>query len=76
LKAGQFFVLGDNRLESCDSRQFGPVEQNQIRGIVSLPENSARPEFSDIIYSEKGKVSSNVGRSRSGSHLPIANAKS
>lgn len=33
---GQYFVLGDNRLNSRDSRSFGFVEQESILGKVSL----------------------------------------
>jgi signal peptidase I len=36
----QYFVLGDNRPHSSDSRTFGPISENQIKGkawIVYLP---------------------------------------
>ncbi len=36
LKQGQYFVLGDNRINSYDSRFWGPVDQNLIIGIVKL----------------------------------------
>jgi signal peptidase I len=29
---GQVFVMGDNRSESFDSRQFGPIDENLIVG--------------------------------------------
>ena len=32
----QYFVLGDNREISLDSRHFGPIEKNSIKGIVIL----------------------------------------
>jgi signal peptidase I len=31
---GQFFVLGDNRLRSIDSRSYGPVTREGILGLV------------------------------------------
>ena len=32
LKDDEYFVLGDNRLVSMDSREFGPVKENCIKG--------------------------------------------
>lgn len=52
----QIFVMGDNRLESYDSRNFGPVENHNIHGVVSLPSNAAKPGFCEIGLSETGKV--------------------
>ena len=77
LKATQYFVLGDNRFESYDSRYFGPVERDHIRAVVSLPENSARPDFGQIVISESGKGRPAVsGQGHSNSHLPLAPTKS
>ena len=36
LGPGQYFVLGDNRNNSSDSRYFGPIERNSIIGKVEL----------------------------------------
>jgi signal peptidase I len=30
----QFFVMGDNRSMSCDSREFGPIDRSEIVGEV------------------------------------------
>ncbi len=35
----QYFVLGDNRTCSVDSRSYGPVQRNKIRARVPAPEN-------------------------------------
>jgi signal peptidase I len=32
--AGSYFVLGDNRAQSCDSRIFGPVPKDNVIGRV------------------------------------------
>ena len=34
LERGEFFVLGDNRAHSADSRELGPVETDRIVGVV------------------------------------------
>ena len=36
LKSDQYFVLGDNRTNSVDSRSFGPIKKDQIIGKVWL----------------------------------------
>lgn len=36
LKESQYFVMGDNRNNSVDSRMFGPVEKSEIVGVVKL----------------------------------------
>ena len=36
VRAGTYFVLGDNRAQSCDSRIFGPVPKGNVIGRVVL----------------------------------------
>ncbi len=36
VKPAHFFVLGDNRRRSCDSREFGLVPQDYVRGKVDV----------------------------------------
>ncbi len=36
VKPGHYFVLGDNRIRSSDSREFGQVAQELVRGLVRL----------------------------------------
>jgi len=44
--AGEFYVLGDNRTDSCDSRYWGPITGSSIIGKVVLTWwHDGRPDF-------------------------------
>ena len=36
IPAGSYFVMGDNRNDSCDSRYWGPIKQSEIVGKVEV----------------------------------------
>jgi signal peptidase I len=42
LKEGQYAVLGDNRTCSTDSRFYGPVNEDQLKRRVPLPNGFMR----------------------------------
>ena len=41
----EYFVLGDNRPSSVDSRNYGPVELKKIKRSIPLPEGTVRAQF-------------------------------
>jgi len=51
----QYFVLGDNRSCSIDSRSYGPVEARRIRGRVPQPEPHPQPTLTDFTLPGAGK---------------------
>jgi signal peptidase I len=48
LGPSQYFVLGDNRPNSADSRLYGPVERKQIKKRISLPDSATRAYFGPV----------------------------
>jgi signal peptidase I len=51
----EYFVMGDNRTASIDSRSYGPVERRKIKSRVPLPESFQRPETLALTLPEEGK---------------------
>ena len=51
----QYFVLGDNRPRSADSRTYGPVERKQIKRRVPLPEDFVGAYFAPYTLPDYGK---------------------
>ena len=55
LNTGEYFLLGDNRLVSADSRSYGPVKGEKIKSRVPLPESAIRGRFAPFTLPEDGK---------------------
>jgi signal peptidase I len=54
----QFFVLGDNRSNSADSRIYGPVERKQLKKRIPIADNAVRAHFGTITLPPFGVVGS------------------
>jgi signal peptidase I len=52
----EYFVLGDNRSQSTDSRYYGPVTRYQILSVVDTAVNAVRPTRTAITLLEDGEV--------------------
>ncbi|MBE0544810.1 MAG: signal peptidase I [Verrucomicrobia bacterium] len=65
----EYFLLGDNRLQSTDSRHYGPVARSQISLVVNIPANAARPGFSGIILYDTKKVFPDSYNHHSNGHI-------
>jgi signal peptidase I len=57
LGEGEYFVLGDNRFHSADSRTYGPVERKQIKRRVPLPDEFVCAYFAPYTLPAYGKTS-------------------
>ncbi len=57
LGPGEYFVLGDNRLTSADSRTYGPVQRGRIKRRVPLPDDFVCAYFAPYTLPEYGKAS-------------------
>ena len=56
LGEGEYFVLGDNRPYSSDSRAYGPVERKQIKRRVPLPDDFICAYFAPYTLPAYGKT--------------------
>lgn len=52
LGSGEYFVIGDNRQESMDSRDFGAITEDEFTGVVIL-ELEGKYSFNSIIETIK-----------------------
>jgi signal peptidase I len=52
----EYFVLGDNRLCSSDSRGYGPVDRRQIKRRVPLPDEFLCAYFAPYTLPDYGKT--------------------
>ena len=55
LAQGEYFVMGDNRYYSIDSRRYGPVSREQIKSRVPSYGDSMRACFSAYTLPTQGK---------------------
>jgi signal peptidase I len=51
----QYFVLGDNRPASSDSRVYGPVGRDHIKGQIPLPADAPQPRFGAMVVKPYGQ---------------------
>jgi signal peptidase I len=55
LRDDQYFVLGDNRTISQDSRVYGPVERAKIKSRVPAPQGVVQASFAKYTLPSEGK---------------------
>lgn len=51
-----YFMLGDNRTTSLDSRVYGPIPRQQVKARVPAPDHPVRPHLAPFRLPDPGKT--------------------
>lgn len=53
---GEYFMLGDNRITSLDSRAYGPIPRERVKARVPAPENAVHAYLAPFRLPNEGKT--------------------